>query len=161
MKTALLLTAPLMFVAACSQPTANSSNATKADPSNASAIAANTRADGSVIDESKPHEHTAETAHDKPMDMAMMKPAAGDSEATRGSKAAMMKMMSGMPAYTGDADVDFNKQMRGHHVAAIEMAEVQLKHGKDPESRTLAREIIAAQNKEIGGIDAWLAKRGQ
>jgi Domain of unknown function (DUF305) len=161
MKNALLMTAPLLFVAACSQPTANSGNAAQADTSNAAAIAANTRADGSVIDESKPHEHTDETAHDKPMDMAMMGPAAGDSEATRGSKAAMMKMMHGMPAYTGDADVDFNKQMRGHHVAAIEMAEVQLKHGKDPESRALAQEIIVAQKKEIAGIDAWLAKRGQ
>jgi hypothetical protein len=161
MKNALLMTAPLLFVAACSQPTANSGNAAQADTSNAAAMAANTRADGSVIDESKPHEHTDETAHDKPMDMAMMGPAAGDSEATRGSKAAMMKMMHGMPAYTGDADVDFNKQMRGHHVAAIEMAEVQLKHGKDPESRALAQEIIVAQKKEIAGIDAWLAKRGQ
>ena len=158
MKNALLLTAPLLFVAACAQPTGN---AAQADTSNASAIAANTRADGTVIDESKPHEHTAETAHDKPMDMAMMKAAAGDSEATRGSKAAMMKMMHGMPAYTGDADVDFNKQMRGHHVAAIEMAEVQLKHGKDIESRALAQEIIDAQKKEIAEIDAWLAKRGQ
>ena len=99
--------------------------------------------------------------HDKPMDMAMMSPTSGDSEATRGSKAVMMKMMREMPPYTGDADVDFNKQMRGHHVAAIEMAEVQLKHGKDPEPRALAQEIIGAQKNEIAEIDAWLAKRGQ
>lgn len=161
MKNALLLVAPLFFVAACSQSTANSANAAQASSSNAAAIAANTRPDGTAIDESKPHEHTEATAHDKPMDMAMMTPAADDSEATRGSKAAMMKMMHGMPLYTGDADVDFNKQMRGHHVAAIEMAEVQLKHGKDPASRALAQEIIVAQKKEIAGIDAWLAKRGQ
>ena len=161
MKNVILLTAPLLFVAACSQPAPSAGNSAQADGTNTAAIAANTRSDGSVIDESKPHEHTGATAHDKPMDMAMMSPAAGDSEATRGSKAAMMKMMHGMPAHTGDADVDFNKQMRGHHVAAIEMAEVQLKHGKDPASRTLAQEIIGAQKKEIAEIDAWLAKRGQ
>lgn len=161
MKNALLLTAPLLLIAACSQPTTSSGNSAQADGANTAAIAANTRPDGSVVDESKPHEHTESTAHDKPMDMAMMTPVAGDSEATRGSKAAMTKMMHSMPAYTGDADVDFNKQMRGHHVAAIEMAEVQLKHGKDPASRTLAQEIVAAQKKEIAEIDAWLAKRGQ
>lgn len=161
MKNALILTAPLLLVAACSQPTASSGDAAQADTSNAAAIAANTRPDGSVIDESKPHEHTDATAHDKPMDMDAMGPEAGDSEATRGSKAAMMKMMQGMPPYTGDADVDFNKQMRGHHVAAVEMAEVVLANGKDPESRALAQGIIAAQKKEIAQIDAWLAKRGQ
>lgn len=161
MKNALILTAPLLLVAACSQQSTSAGNSTQAVGANTAAIAANTRPDGSVIDESKPHEHTEATAHDKPMDMAMMKPAAGDSEATQGSKAAMMKMMNDTPAYTGDADVDFNKQMRGHHVAAIEMAEVQLKYGKDPASRALAQEIIAAQKKEIAGIDGWLAKRGQ
>jgi len=161
MKNTLILTAPLLLVAACSQPTTKSGNAAQADTSNAAAIAANTRPDGSVIDESKPHEHTEATAHDKPMDMAATGPAAGDSEATRGSKAAMMKMMHDMPPYTGDADVDFNKQMRGHHVAAVEMAEVELANGKDPESRALAQGIIAAQKKEIAQIDAWLAKRGQ
>lgn len=161
MKNTLILTAPLLLVAACSQPTTTSGNAAQADTSKAAAIAANTRPDGSVIDESKPHEHTDATAHDKPMDMGATGPAAGDSEATRGSKAAMMKMMHGMPPYTGDADVDFNKQMRGHHVAAVEMAEVELANGKDPESRALALGIIAAQKKEIAQIDAWLAKRGQ
>ncbi len=160
MKNAVWFATPLLFAVSCAQPTGNAANA---EPSDASAKAANTRPDGSVIDESKPHDHTAANAHDKPMamDMATMSPAAGDSEATLGSKAAMMKMMHGMPAYTGDADVDFNKQMRGHHVAAVEMAEVQLKFGKDPASRTLATEIIAAQKKEIAEIDAWLAKRGQ
>lgn len=158
MKNNILIVAPFLLATACAQPSGNSANA---QTPNAAAIAANTRPDGTVIDESKPHDHTAATAHDKPMDMSMMTPAAGDSEATRGSKAAMMKMMHGMPPYTGDADVDFNKQMRGHHVAAIEMAEVQLKHGKDVASRALAQEIIVAQKKEIAEIDAWLAKRGQ
>lgn len=164
MKKALLASVCLAIVAGCSQPNATDpakTDAARADTANSDAVAANTRPDGSIIDESKPHEHTEANAHSKPMDMAMMAPAAGDSEATRGSKAAMMKMMQGMPPYTGDADVDFNKQMRGHHVAAVDMAEVQLAHGKDAESRALAQEIIKAQKTEIAKIDAWLKKRGQ
>ena len=159
MKTVFLASLALLIVAGCSQPASTGANAADA---NASEIAANTRPDGSVIDESKPHEHTEANAHDEPMDqMAMMAPAPGDSAATRGSKQAMMKMMQGMPPYTGDADVDFNKQMRTHHLAAIDMAEVQLANGKDAESRALATKIIADQKREVAQIDAWLQKRGQ
>lgn len=158
MKTFVLATLPLLIIAGCSQPAETDAGATD---TKAAEIAANTRPDGSVIDESKPHEHTDANAHAEPMDMAMMTPAAGDSAATRGSKQAMMKMMQGMPPYTGDADVDFNKQMRGHHLAAIDMAEVQLAHGKDAESRALATKIIADQKREVAQIDAWLQKRGQ
>ena len=164
MKSTLLASVCLLLVAGCSQPNPTESAKTEtgqAEAANSGAVAANTRPDGTIIDESKPHEHTEANAHSKSMDMAMMGPAEGDSEATRGSKAAMMKMMQGMPPYTGDADVDFNKQMRGHHLAAVDMAEVQLAHGKDAESRALAQAIIKAQKTEIAQIDAWLEKRGQ
>ena len=93
--------------------------------------------------------------------MAGMTPQPGDSAATRGSKQAMAGMMAGAPAYTGDPDVDFNKQMRVHHLAAIEMAEVELAHGVDAESRALAQKVIADQKREVAQIDAWLGKRGQ
>ena len=89
--------------------------------------------------------------------MGMMAPAAGDSEATRGYKAAMMGMMEGTPAYVGDPDIDFMKQMRGHHVAAIAMARVELAQGQNTEAKALAQEIITAQEREIAVIDAWLA----
>lgn len=166
MESAYLTPLGLLIVAACSQPSATNGASTTVSASTENAaqaaeIAANTRPDGSVIDESKPHEHPEANAHAEPMDMAMMMPAAGDSAATRGSKQAMMKMMQGMPPYTGDADVDFNKQMRGHHLAAIDMAEVQLANGKDAESRALATKIIADQKREVAQIDAWLQKRGQ
>ena len=154
----------LLIVAGCSQP--NASNTTAAAPAATNAaVAANTRSDGSIIDESKPHEHTEANAHDKPMDhMAMMNammPQPNDSAATKGYKQSMMKMMEGAPPYTGDADVDFNKQMRIHHLAAVDMAEVQLAQGKNPESKALAQKIIADQRKEIAQIDAWLQQRGQ
>ena len=100
-------------------------------------------------------------AMDPGMHMKMMMPMNSDSAATKGYKQSMMTMMSGMPAYTGDADVDFMKQMKGHHQAAIDMAKVELAHGKDAEAKTLAREIVTAQEKEIATIDAWLKAKGK
>ena len=38
------------------------------------------------------------------------------------------------------------------------MAKVQLKEGKDPEIRKLSEDIMAAQEKEIAQMKAWLAK---
>lgn len=73
----------------------------------------------------------------------------------------MMKMMQGMPPYTGDADIDFNKQMRVHHLAAIDMAEAQLANGQDAATKALAQKIISDQKKEVAQIDAWLQQRGQ
>ena len=92
--------------------------------------------------------------------MGMMAPAAGDTEATRGYKAAMMDQVHGMPAFGGDPDVDFMKQMRGHHQAAVAMARVELAQGDDAPAKALAQEIITAQQREIGVIDAWLAAKG-
>lgn len=64
-----------------------------------------------------------------------------------------------MPAFVGDADIDFMKQMRGHHQAAIAMARVELAHGKDAQARALARDVITAQKREIQTIDAWLGQK--
>ncbi|SFD32235.1 protein of unknown function [Bosea sp. CRIB-10] len=90
-----------------------------------------------------------------------MQPMGSDSAATKGYKQSMMTMMSGMPPYTGDADVDFMKQMKGHHQAAIDMAKVELANGKDAEAKKLAEEIVAAQEKEIVTIDKWLKAKGK
>ena len=92
--------------------------------------------------------------------MGMMVPAAGDPEATQGYKAAMMGQMETMPAYGGNADVDFMKQMRGHHQAAVAMARVELAQGQNAQAKALAQEIITAQQREIGVIDTWLAANG-
>jgi uncharacterized protein (DUF305 family) len=106
-------------------------------------------------------------AHQNPPSMDMktmemdMTPQTGDSEATKGYKASMMKMMKAMPAFTGDADIDFMKHMRPHHQAAIDMGKVLLATGKDAETKKMAEEIISAQEKEIATIDAWLKKKGQ
>lgn len=82
-----------------------------------------------------------------------------DPPATQGYKKSMSDMMANMPAYTGDADADFMRQMKVHHSSAIAMAQVELSHGKDATARALAEKIIGDQRAEIAQIDAWLAAR--
>ena len=75
----------------------------------------------------------------------------------------MRKMMITMPAMhqgmlNADADVAFACGMIAHHQGAIDMAEVLLAHGDDPQMRALAEEIIAAQGPEIEQMTTWLAE---
>lgn len=83
----------------------------------------------------------------------------GDPPSTAGYKAAMATMEHGMSIpYTGDPDRDFVAGMLPHHQGAVDMAEVELKYGRDPQLRKLARDIVAAQRKEIAFMQAWRAQ---
>ncbi len=66
-----------------------------------------------------------------------------------------------MITFTGDADRDLVEGMIPHHQGAIDMAEVVLKYGKNPEIRTLAEEIITTQQNEIAQMKAWFAQNAK
>jgi uncharacterized protein (DUF305 family) len=90
--------------------------------------------------------------------MKNMMPADGDSDSTKAYKQADMDMMQGMAVeYTGNADVDFRLKMIPHHQGAIDMAKVALQFATDPSTKAMAEAIIAAQEKEIAEMQAWLA----
>ena len=65
------------------------------------------------------------------------------------------KQLGGM-SMTGDVDYDFAANMRMHHQMAIEMAQTELKSGKNQEMLHMAKDIIAAQKKEIAVFDQWI-----
>ena len=64
---------------------------------------------------------------------------------------AMTVMDQGMKQapMAGNPDHDFAAMMIPHHQGAIDMAKVELLHGKDPVLRRLAQEIIVTQQQEI------------
>ena len=68
----------------------------------------------------------------------------------------MSQRMADVPL-TGDPDRDFVAMMTPHHAGAIDMARTELKYGRDPELRRLARDIVAAQQREIAQMNAWIA----
>jgi uncharacterized protein (DUF305 family) len=69
------------------------------------------------------------------------------------NNAAMTRMMSDMAVTpTGDVDVDFVAMMVPHHQGAIDMAVAVLRHGRNPQIKRLAQEIIVTQQQEIAAM---------
>ena len=85
---------------------------------------------------------------------------------TADTKAMQQAYAKGMDAMHGDMmaaiadpipDMAFARGMLLHHTGAVDMAATQLKYGRNPEMRTLAQEIIDAQQPEIEQMKSWIA----
>ncbi len=95
-----------------------------------------------------------------PMSGAQAKSASSPADkAFAASMTHMMKAMNAKP--TGNPDRDFVLMMMPHHQGAVDMAKVELQYGTDPELRQLASNIVAAQDKELAQMKAWLDKHGK
>ena len=102
-------------------------------------------------------------------------PAKPGTDSMQGGKAGSSSMSGGMDMkgmmkdnndklsamqMTGNTDMDFAMMMRTHHQGAIDMAEVELRDGKNPQMRKMAKDVVAALKKENAMIDKFLAKSG-
>ena len=102
----------------------------------------------------------AQTA--KPMASSASMPMGGMQSGAGGSTDMKQSMMSGMDSMqkmpmSGDTDKDFAMMMKIHHQGALDMAQMELAHGKSSVMKAMAKNIIAAQKKEIAQFDRWLA----
>ncbi len=99
--------------------------------------------------------HTNEFVHIRPL--AAM-PMGSMSVADREMNSAMSRMDGKMHSMrmSGDADRDFMMMMIPHHRSAVDMARIELRYGKRPALKSLARDIITSQSREIGQMQMWL-----
>lgn len=75
--------------------------------------------------------------------------------------AAMKKMDKAMMAAKGATpDVAFARKMLAHHQGAIDMAQIELKHGTDAEAKRMAQKMIDDQTKSQSELQAWLKTHG-
>lgn len=73
-----------------------------------------------------------------------------------------MGMMGSMKMdmdHSGSVDKQFAQMMIPHHQSAIDMSKAYIKQGAHEEQlKTMAKNIIASQQKEIAELKAWVAK---
>ena len=99
-----------------------------------------------------------------PMAASASAPKAGMQSSMMGSADMKQSMKAGMDSMhnmqtTGDMDKDFAMMMKMHHQQALDMAEMQIAHGKSAELKAMATKIVSSQKKEIAQFDKWLAKQ--
>ena len=80
--------------------------------------------------------------------------AANEMDAFKEANDQMMKDM--MSPMSGNPDKDFVMMMMPHHRGAIDMANIELKYGKDKKLRAMAQMIVDAQMKEIAEMKKWV-----
>ncbi|HEU4472702.1 MAG TPA: DUF305 domain-containing protein [Flavisolibacter sp.] len=82
---------------------------------------------------------------------------ASQSNPVTGTMDRMMHRMHGA-APTGNNDIDFAAMMIEHHKGAVDMSEVEVSRGKDPDLKAFAKKVIEDQNKEIGLMEQLMSK---
>lgn len=107
----------------------------------------------SAIDPHAGHDMSGDNMNMMPADDAAMSAMLKDYTASMTTMHA--EMIKGM-AYN-DPDTAFAQGMLGHHIGAVAMAETELEYGTDEEMRSLAQNIIDAQQSEIEQMQTWLA----
>lgn len=65
--------------------------------------------------------------------------------------------IDGSQMATADANWQFIQAMRTHQQAAVMMAYVELKYGKDADARNIAQRSIDIQQAQMSWMDQWLA----
>ncbi|MDB5811134.1 MAG: hypothetical protein JWN94_3256 [Betaproteobacteria bacterium] len=89
--------------------------------------------------------------------LAVPRPAA-TSEFHRALQVVMIEMGAAMCITpSADADRDFARAMIPHHLGAVEMARLELLHGRDPRLRRLAQGIVVEQMQEVALLRSVLA----
>lgn len=74
---------------------------------------------------------------------------------------AMKKMDAAMMAAKGPtSDATFAKKMLAHHQGAIDMAQIQLKHGMDADAKRIAEKTIEENTKGKADLENWLKSHG-
>ncbi len=76
-----------------------------------------------------------------------------DRDFATGADAAMSTMMNRMDVEpSGNVDVDFVAMMVPHHQGAIDMAELELRYGRNRRLERIAQEIVVTQREEIAAM---------
>ena len=75
---------------------------------------------------------------------------------------AAMKTMDAamMAAKGGTPDQTFARKMIAHHRGAIEMSQIELRHGTDAEAKRMAQKTIDENTKGIAELERWLKAHG-
>jgi uncharacterized protein (DUF305 family) len=71
-----------------------------------------------------------------------------------------MAMHHKMMVVGADASETWARQMIEHHRGAIAMSKIAVTTAKDKEVRTMARNDIAMQEKDVASLQSWLKRHG-
>jgi uncharacterized protein (DUF305 family) len=67
-----------------------------------------------------------------------------------------MDQMKAMPS-TGNPDNDFAAMMKTHHMGALEMAQLEVAKGQNPQLKQMAQKMIDEQQQEIAQLNSFLS----